>query len=195
MTDTNAQDRIRNIIDSETTAYFSNAELNEFMKMATDEFVQQYYMGFETTQDSRDKLSDLVISKEVDFIDTAPVTIGTMDSSDTYGRFLSAYVKASPSVNVKVIQIGDISAYLNDPFNKADSSNPVIYFKEGKIYSIGFFSTTKLIVTYLQYTTDFTDLSDVTHEEICQIAARKVLATLGDARYNAVQTEISERRV
>lgn len=190
-----ARARIRNIIDSETTAYFSDAELDEFMEMATDEFVQQYYMGFETTQDSRDKLSDLVISKEVDFKDDTPVSIETMDESDTYGRFLSAYVKASPSVNVKVIQIGDISAYLNDPFNKADSSNPVIYFKEGKIYSIGFSSTTKLIVTYLQYTTDFTALSDVTHEEVCQIAARKVLATLGDARYNAVQTEISERRV
>lgn len=195
MDDAGARARIRNIIDSETTAYFSDGELDEFMKMATDEFVQQYYMGFETTQDSRDKLSDLVISKEVDFIDTTPVSIGTMDGSDTYGRFLSAYVKSSPSVNVKVIQIGDISAYLNDPFNKADSSNPVIYFKEGNIYSIGFSSTTKLVVTYLQYTTDFTDLSDITHEEICQIAARKLLATLGDARYNAVQTEISERRV
>jgi hypothetical protein len=195
MTSTNAQDRIRNIIDSETTAYFSNGELDEFMKMATDEFWQQYYMGFEATQDSRDKLSDLVISKEVDFIDTTPVSIGTMDNSDTYGRFLSAYVKGSPSVNVKVIQIGDISAYLNDPFNKADSSNPVIYFKEGNIYSIGFTDTTKLVVTYLQYTTDFTDLSDTTHEEVCQIAARKVLATLGDPRYQAVQTEISERRV
>ena len=52
MTDANARDRIRNIIDSETTAYFSNSELDEFMKMATDEFVQQYYMAFETTQDS-----------------------------------------------------------------------------------------------------------------------------------------------
>lgn len=195
MNDAGARARIRNIIDSETTAYFSDTELDEFMKMATDEFVQQYYMGFETTQDSRDKLSDLVISKEVDFKDDTPVSIGTMDGTDTYGRFLSAYVKASPSVNVKVIQIGDISAYLNDPFNKADSSNPVIYFKEGNIHSIGFSSTTKLIVTYLQYTTDFTALSDVTHEEVCQIAARKVLATLGDARYNAVQTEISERRV
>ena len=190
-----ARARIRNIIDSETTAYFSDAELDEFMEMATDEFVQQYYMGFETTQDSRDKLSDLVISKEVDFKDDTPVSIETMDESDTYGRFLSAYVKASPSVNVKVIQIGDISAYLNDPFNKADSSNPVIYFKEGKIYSIGFSSTTKLIVTYLQYTTDFTALSDVTHEEVCQIAARKVLATLGDPRYQMSQAEITERRV
>ena len=148
MSPTVAKARIRNIIDSETTAYFSDEELEEFLKMATDEFVQQYYMGFETTQDSRDKLSDLVISKEVDFVDTIPVSIGEMDGADTYGRFLSAYVKATPNVNVKVIQIEDISAYLNDPFNKADSSNPVIYFKEGSMHTIGFSSATTLIVTY-----------------------------------------------
>tara|TARA_R110002012_G_scaffold2179_2_gene10451 strand:+ start:9909 stop:10490 length:582 start_codon:yes stop_codon:yes gene_type:complete len=190
---TDAQNRIRNIIDSETTAYFSNTELNEFMKMATDEFVQQYYMAFETTQDSRDKLQDLVISQEIDLIDTTPYTLSTLTA--TYSRFLSAYVKTSPSVNVKVIQIEDLSSYLNDPFNKADASNPVIYFKGGSINTIGFTSTTKVVVTYLKHTTTFTDLSDVTHEEVCQIAARKVLATLGDPRYQAIQTEISERRV
>ena len=43
---TAARGRIRNIIDSETTAYFSNAELDEFLEMATDEFLQQYYMAF-----------------------------------------------------------------------------------------------------------------------------------------------------
>ena len=193
MDDTAARARIRNIIDSETTAYFSNAELDEFMKMATDEFVQQYYMAFETTQDSRDKLEELVVTQEIELIDTTAFALSSLSS--TYGRFLSAYVKESPSVNIKVIQISDITAYLNDPFNKADASNPVIFFKGGNINTIGFSVTTKVIITYLKYTTDFTNLSDVTHEEVCQIAARKVLATLGDPRYQAVQAEITERRV
>jgi len=190
---TGAQNRIRNIIDSETTAYFSNAELDEFLEMATDEFLQQYYMAFETTQDSRDKLEKLVIYEEEDISDASPFNVGNLYY--TYGRLLSVYVKDSPKVNVKVIQISDISSYLNDPFNKADSSNPVIYFSGGNLVSIGFSSTTKIVITYLKYTTTFTDLSMITHEEVCQIAARKVLATLGDARYNAVQTEITERRV
>jgi len=196
MNDAGARARIRNIIDSETTAYFSDGELDEFMKMATDEFWQQYYMGFEATQDSRDKLSDLVTNQDVDLKDDTPVLLSTLDDGElSYGRFLSAYVKDSPKVNVKVIQIGDISAYLNDPFNKADASNPVIYFQDSKINSIGFKEETKLVVTHLQYTTDFSALSDTTHEEVCQIAARKVLATLGDPRYQGIQTEISERRV
>jgi len=187
--------RIRNIIESETTAYFSDAELQEFIEMGVDEFIQQYYMAFETTQDARDKLSDLVISKEQALQDSAPVLLGTLDGGDTYGRFLSAYVKSTPNVNLKVIQISDISAYLNDPFNKADSSNPVIYFKEKKINTLGLSTATTCVVTYLQYTTSLLKLNVSTHEEVCQIASRKVLATLGDPRYQILQAEISERRV
>jgi len=187
--------RIRNIIESETTAYFSDAELKEFIKMGIDEFIQQYYMAFETTQDARDKLSDLVISKEQALQDSTPVLLSTLEGDDTYGRFLSAYVKSTPNLNLKVIQISDISAYLNDPFNKADSSNPVIYFKEKKINTLGLSIATTCVVTYLQYTTDLTKLNVSTHEEVCQIASRKVLATLGDPRYQILQAEISERRV
>jgi len=190
-----ARNRVRNIIDSEATAFYIDAEIDEFLEMATDEFVQQYYTAFEVSQDSRDKLQDLVISKDVALLDSTPTVIDTLDGTDTYGRFLSAYVKSSPSVNVKVIQIGDISAYLNDPFNKADSTNPVIYFKGGNVHSIGFSSSTTCVFTYLQHTTDFTKLNNTTHEEVCQIAARKILATLGDARYQTVQAEITERRV
>jgi len=195
MTVDNAVARIRNIIESETTAYFSDAELKEFIKMGVDEFIQQYYMAFETTQDARDKLSDLVISKEQALQDSVPVLIDTLDGADTYGRFLSAYVKSTPNVNLKVIQISDISAYLNDPFNKADSSNPVIYFKEKKINTLGLSTATVCVVTYLQYTDNLLFLNASTHEEVCQIASRKVLATLGDPRYQMIQTEISERRV
>ena len=99
-------------------------------------------------------------------------------------------------VNVKIIQIAEISSYLNDPFNKADSSNPVIYLAGGNIHGIGFgTSNVNVTVKYLKYTNNITDLNATTHEEVCQIAARKVLATLGDPRYQAVQMEISERRV
>lgn len=195
MTVDQAVSRIRNIIESETTAYFSDAELQEFIKMGVDEFIQQYYMAFETTQDARDKLSDLVISKEQALQDSAPVLLSDLDGDDTYGRFLSAYVKATPNVNLKVIQISDISSYLNDPFNKADSSNPVIYFKDKKINTLGLSTATTCVVTYLQYTTDLLDLNVFTHEEVCQITSRKVLATLGDPRYQLLQAEVSERRV
>jgi len=197
--------RIRNIIESETTAYFSDAELKEFIKMGVDEFIQQYYMAFETSQDARDKLQKLVRSELIAGTTSPQLDITTPENDATdadvkldfnYSRILAIHYHEAPYTNVKIVQLGDITAYLgNDPFNKADENNPVAYEQGGFIYFLGLIGTTNLIVKYLRYTTDITLLNLHTHEEVCQISARKVLATLGDPRYQMIQTEISERRV
>tara|TARA_R110001599_G_scaffold194278_1_gene390404 strand:+ start:689 stop:1306 length:618 start_codon:yes stop_codon:yes gene_type:complete len=205
MTVDNAVSRIRNIIESETTAYFSNDELKEFIKMGVDEFVQQYYMAFETSQDARDKLQSLVRSELIAGSTSPQLDITTPENDTTdadvkldfdYSRILAIHYHEAPYTNVKIVQLGDLTAYLgNDPFNKADKNNPVAYEQGGYIYFQGLIGTTNLIVKYLRYTTDITLLSLHTHEEVCQISARKVLATLGDPRYQMIQAEITERRV
>jgi hypothetical protein len=196
MTTEEATGRIRNIIDREDTAYLSNSEIQAFIVMAVDEFVQQYYTGFETTQDNRDKLQNLVVDDAISISDTSPSLLSSMTAANVnYYRLLSAHVTSSPKVNAKIIQISDLNAYLNDPFNKADSGNPALYLAGGKINSLGLSSSTSLTVKYLKQASDITDLDSHTHEEVCQIAARKVLATLGDPRYQAFQAELTERRV
>ena len=205
MTVDNAVSRIRNIIESETTAYFSNDELKEFIKMGVDEFVQQYYMAFETSQDARDKLQSLVRSELIAGSTSPQLDITTPENDTTdadvkldfdYSRILAIHYHEAPYTNVKIVQLGDLTAYLgNDPFNKADKNNPVAYEQGGYIYFQGLIGTTNLIVKYLRYTTDILLLSLHTHEEVCQISARKVLATLGDPRYQMIQAEITERRV
>ena len=64
----------------------------------------------------------------------------------------------------------------------------------GNINSIGL-GTTDINVTvkYLKYTVTFTDLDGHTYEEIAQIASRRLLATLGDPRYQFLQAELMER--
>jgi|TARA_B100000768_G_C11199876_1_gene341271 hypothetical protein len=205
MTDDQAVARVRNIIESETTAYFSNDELKEFIKMGVDEFIQQYYMAFETSQDVRDKLQKLVRSELIAGSTSPQLNITTPEDSQTdadvkldfdYSRILAIHYQEAPYTNVKIVQLGDITAYLgNDPFNKADENNPVAYEQGGFMYFLGLIGTTNLIVKYLRYTTDIELLSIHTHEEVCQISARKVLATLGDARYQMIQSELTERRV
>tara|TARA_Y100000356_G_scaffold111214_1_gene98346 strand:+ start:277 stop:441 length:165 start_codon:yes stop_codon:yes gene_type:complete len=44
---TNINARIRQIIDREDTAYFSDSQLLMYTEMATDEFLQQYYTIFD----------------------------------------------------------------------------------------------------------------------------------------------------
>tara|TARA_R100000458_G_C8233033_1_gene214171 strand:+ start:305 stop:946 length:642 start_codon:yes stop_codon:yes gene_type:complete len=189
---TNIYPRIRQIVDREDTAYFSNAQLLMYTQMATDEFLQQYYTIFEASQDARDKLEVLVKTETKSFASsTYQLQLNTLAS--TYYRLLSARLTNSPQTSVKVIQLSDYSAYLNDPFNKADANNPVIYEEGGYLKTLGLTATTSIDLTYLSYTTAWNDLTNHSFEEIAQIAARKILQTLGDPRYQLMQAEVLER--
>tara|TARA_R110002096_G_scaffold23925_1_gene75876 strand:+ start:521 stop:1153 length:633 start_codon:yes stop_codon:yes gene_type:complete len=188
----NIYPRIRQIVDREDTAYFSDSQLLMFTEMATDEFLQQYYTIFEYNQDARDKLEGLVVSESISF--SASLFEKALSSlSSTYYRLLSARLTKSPNTSVKIIQLSDYSSYLNDPFNKADENNPVILEEGGKLKVLGLANTTSIDLTYLSYTTVWSDLNNHSFEEIAQIAARKILQSLGDPRYQLMQAEILER--
>ena len=188
----NIYPRIRQIVDREDTAYFSDSQLLMFTEMATDEFLQQYYTIFEYNQDARDKLEGLVVSESISF--SASLFEKALSSlSSTYYRLLSARLTKSPNTSVKIIQLSDYSSYLNDPFNKADANNPVILEEGGKLKVLGLSNTTSIDLTYLSYTTVWSDLNNHSFEEIAQIAARKILQSLGDPRYQLMQAEILER--
>ena len=105
----------------------------------------------------------------------------------------AARLTESPNTSVKIIQLSDYSSYLNDPFNKADANNPVILEEGGKLKVLGLSNTTSIDLTYLSYTTVWSDLNNHSFEEIAQIAARKILQSLGDPRYQLMQAEILER--
>tara|TARA_R110000851_G_scaffold117849_5_gene244878 strand:+ start:2680 stop:3276 length:597 start_codon:yes stop_codon:yes gene_type:complete len=198
MTEANARNRVRLITDREDVAYFTDTEIDGFLAMSVDEFTSQYYNSFESNQNSRDKLQKIVFSSAITVSDSVPYALTSLvDSSSVanYSKMLSMVMSSTPFKRVKIIELSDLSAYLDDPFNKADSNNPVAYLSGDNIYTKGLSSLTSIDVKYLSDTTLITDLSNHAHEEVCQIAARKILATLGDARYQAIQAEIAERRV
>ena len=145
---TNINGRIRQIVDREDTAYFSNAQLLMYTEMATDEFLQQYYTIFEASQDARDKLEGLVRSAVIQV--GPPFIFATSGLATPYYRLLSARLTNSPNTNVKIIQFADYSAYTNDPFNKADADNPVIYEEGGNLKVLGLTTTTEIDITYYQ---------------------------------------------
>jgi hypothetical protein len=184
--------KVRLLIDREDTAYLNDTDISGFILSAIDEFIQQYYQVFESSQDAKAKLGKLVSTTSITVSDASPYTLST--ESDHY-RIASIVMSDAPNKPLKLIQLADLSAYHNDPFNKADKENPVGYISEGKVNSIGLESSTSLKLYYVKSTTSITDLPIHSHEEVCQIAARKVLATLGDPRYQIFQAEITERRV
>jgi len=184
--------RIRQLIDREDTAYFSDAEVDEFLESAVDEFVNQYYSVFEVNQEVRDKLQSLVNKT------TASFPAGTLEYAlsglSDYMRLLSATLTNDPKTRVKIIQLSDLSAYLSDPFNKATDESPVIYIKGSKLYIVGPSRKTDVDIYWLKYTNTFDDLPSHTYEELCNITARRILATLGDPRYEIQAREITTER-
>ena len=184
--------RIRQLIDREDTAYFTDTELQEFLESAVDEFIHQYYAVFEVNQEVRDKLQSLVKTKTVTFSASSPhYSLSTLTD---YMRLLNANLTNNPKTSVTIIQLSDLSAYLSDPFNKADDESPVMYIKENNLHILGISKTVKLDLYYLKYTNSFDDLPNHTYEELCNIAARKILAILGDPRYKIQSNEITVER-
>lgn len=212
-TNSEMRDKIRQIIDREDTAYFSDTQIDEYVEMATDEFLQQYYSIFEANQDARDKLDSLVTtagftsnstennwSIPTSFLSVSgqsayqgDYSLSTTPTDLKYYRLLSARLKNSPSTSIKIIQLSDYTAYTNDPFNVADANNPVLFQEGGKLNILGITLSTQVDLTFLMYTTNFLRLSYHTYEEISQIASRKILQTLGDPRYPLMQAEVLER--
>lgn len=185
--------RIRQIVDREDVAYFSNTQLSGFVEMAVDEFLQQYYNVYETSQDARDKLAKAVIHYDsTTHHDGNPIDIDTLSG---YGRLLSLR-RTSDNTKIKIVQVADLTSYYNDPFNKADLENPIAWVQDNKINLLGIgTSPVALILVALQYSVSYTYLDSHTYEEIAQIAARRILATLGDPRYQFLQAELMERLI
>ena len=113
--------------------------------------------------------------------------------------------------NCKVISLDDAQSVLDDPFNKPEQGS-YRAVKIGHIYYIlpnleqeveGESETSNIIVDYkfhFDYVADNNDnentnivrLPQHSREEVCQIAARKILGTIADERYPVGDAEINQ---
>jgi hypothetical protein len=124
----------------------------------------------------------------------------TVTATDTYTD--------AQYVNIRPIQIDDFNSSLNDPFNKASDGFPV-YVVRGDVKNDGYFeiySDTAPKGVYVDYMKKPEQidtlatpagsivLSEYTHEEVVNIAVRKMLENIeSPQRYQTQRVEISER--
>ena len=111
-------------------------------------------------------------------------------------------------VNIRPVQIDDFNATKDDPFNKPTDSNP-LYVVRGDVLSHGYveiYSDTAPKAVYIDYMKKPQDidttnspagsivLPEYTHEEIVNIAVRKMLENIeSPQRYQTQRVEIAER--
>jgi hypothetical protein len=115
---------------------------------------------------------------------------------------------------VKIIELDDITTINEDPFNKPDSNEYKAIRIENRyeIYPSEDFireeaahlaqlrpNLFRIIVTYVISVPDMNQdaidrLPNHSTEEVCQIAARKIMGVLADERYNAAEAETQQMR-
>tara|TARA_Y100000289_G_scaffold29478_1_gene29168 strand:- start:3261 stop:3857 length:597 start_codon:yes stop_codon:yes gene_type:complete len=179
MTNTVALETIRLLLDKADAPYFTDAEIQTFIELATHDFVEQNYSRFETNQESRDNLRTLVVE------DTTSITSDTVAYPADFRYFLSANVTINNiSYSLKFYQIDDVDATINDPFNRASATNPILVSQGNTLRIIGAVPASG-VLRYLQNPTmdttagnQINDLPQHTHFETVNIAARKMLANI-----------------
>lgn len=197
--------RLDLLIDKANSVWFNPTEKDEFLNMAIMEYVKNKHRAFETNEKVREDLLTLVISSYDVF------TTDTIDL-DAIGDFLFALrleadinATCGPLTGVPVPprQQDDFSESERDPFNKASDKYPVYLQSDSAgARTITVYSDTlpdALRLTYLRepaivsitVPTDC-DLPVHTHDEICNLAARKMFGNIeGFESYQAQMNEIN----
>ena len=117
-----------------------------------------------------------------------------------FGYLLDVQIKANPAspalTKCKIVSIDDALVAQQDPFNQP-SSLRYHAVRVGNIYWIrpGLAASQEVIITYVSNNNNFANIEWLpTHgrEEVCLIAARKILGTVADERMPALGNEIKE---
>jgi len=199
--------RIDLLIDKANSEWFTSDEKDEFLNMAIQEYVKNKHRAFETDEKVREDLLTLVISPYEVF------TTNIIDL-DAIGNFLFALRleadidgTCGPLTGVPVPprQQDDFSESERDPFNKSSDKYPVyLQSDSGGARTVTVYSDTTpsvLRLTYLRQpaTVSITvptdcDLPIHTHDEICNLAVRKMFANIESFEdYQAQMNEINNQ--
>ena len=199
------------LIDKANSAWFTPAEKDLYLNLAQIEYLDNNYRLFEVNEEVREKLLPLVRKNPTI---AGPATSINLSSIANFRYVLNlkgsfqngcggTWVKAIPPV-----QLDDEVANQEDPFNKNDDEYPG-YTQENNgtsnlIQIISTNAATNLVLKYLitppSVLNDLTTpannvnclLSPSAHEEIVNIAVRKMLGTVQDQLGYQIQDKESQ---
>ena len=245
---TDAVNRVRTILDRGNSPWMSDNEIQDFISMATNEFVRERVNIFGATQEIRDDLGTYVSTEEFGWSDidetshwsNSGINIGE-DAGINFGYLLGIKIEKlsatydadgllvqsqtagsatetetddvfvlvyeSSYYECKVISLDDAQSTLDDPFNKPEEGSyravrvgDVYYIMPGLEQVIDNDNVLTSYHVHFDYVAD-NDADEETNiirlpqhsrEEVCLIAARKILGTTADERYPVGDSEINE---
>jgi len=202
MTLTQARARIDLLLDKIGSTYFTDAEKDEFLDMAVLEFITEKYSSFEINQLVSDALSP--------FIQRASIAVmgWPYDVDTNLTDYMHALYITDNDINntlIKKVNVDERVSIGADPFNRSDINNLIWFWQQEGGFTIqGGPADTFPFTFQLYYITrpavmpqalgDGDQLPGFiyTHDEICEIAVRKMLSNIESPRYPYQRAEIQE---
>jgi len=194
------------LIDKANAPWFNDDEKDKFINLAQIEFVDSSYRLFEYNEEVREKLLPLVKSSAYG---AAPISSINLNLINDFRYVLSLRGNYKDSCGgvvtraIPPIQLDDEVRNQLDPFNINDDLNPG-YTQENKfganlIEIISTSNPTDVLLKYLKTPVDVSkdlnincELSVSSHEEVVNIAVRKMLGNIQDQFGYQVQTQESK---
>jgi hypothetical protein len=205
MTFGEAHEQIDILLDKHDAPWYEAREKDVFLNYAQSEFVKNRYAEFELNEKRRQDLRTLIQTENGTGSTISLSLIPTfMFALSLKGTFTvsSGGLSKTVSKSISPMQHDDINVATEDPFNSPSNDDPY-YLTNANTLAIN--STTapsNWELTYLKRPNavdgennpniEF-ELPVHTHEEIVNIAIRKILKTMADETYNLQINEINEQ--
>ena len=196
MTYSEAYTHIDNLLDKAGTAYFTDAEKNNFLDIAVMEYTKGLVNTLESDAQSMEKIAPLVAN-----LNNQTNTSGAVTLPDDFYHLLSANTATSKKL-IDVMGINQYNAAKHDPFHAPTSDNPIGILKGLNLEVFG--STENVDFVYIK-NPNLIDEDGSTSgrvggynlnssEEIVNIAVRKMMLSLEDPRYQLQINELSAEK-
>jgi len=186
------------ILDKHDIAWHEPEEKDIFLNFALNEYVKDRHTEFEVNEKRREDIRTL-ISSATGSTSTVTLPSDFLFALSLKGLFqvVSCGVPVNQEHFIRPFQHDDINKVANDPFNKPTNTHPV-YVSTSTGYDVRSDNApVSWSLTYLKIPlaidgtnnpTVSSDLPDYTHEEIVNLAIRKILATLDKQQSYSLQT-------
>lgn len=204
MTFQQMHEKIDAFMDKSDLPWFNSEEKDIFLQTAANEYVKKIHSEFEVTEKRREDIRPLIkiingggssVAIPTDYMFALSLK-GTFRVTDKCGIIRDAKVPIKPA------QHDDINKMKNDPFNKPTNEHP-LYTSTSTSLEIESESTpSNWTLTYIKLPipvdgtnspTGVLDLPEYTHDEIVNLAVRKMLMSIEHPNYQVQINEINNQ--
>lgn len=204
MTFTEAHERLDVMLDKHDLPWFEPNEKDIFLNFAQQEFVNQRYKEFEINEKRREDIRTLIKTSNGLQSSIVALPADMLFALSLKGTFTvtDCGVEYQRETHIRPMQHDDVNKVINDPFNSPTNSEPVYISNATQFLIKSDTAPASFELVYIKTPTvvDGTnngngsfDTPDYTHNEIVNIAIRKMLGSIEKQNYNLQVNEIENQ--